>query len=139
MNKTLINSAILSILLVVIVISAYLFSSDKNKTDDKSEMIKTTDSTVLTDDDALKLVKQTWGDCTPDFCTKVYVTSQKLDDKQYLVTAIYRGLRDDSATAMKRVATSTLNGTNWVLGAPVVTHQCATGRGHQDFSNESCR
>lgn len=94
-------------------------------------------STVLTPAEARALVIETWGDCTPDMCSKVVVSTEQKNNQWY-VTATYEGLKDDSTSAMRKVALATYGNNKWSLGQPTESHRCHTNRGHQDFTTESC-
>lgn len=99
----------------------------------------TTTSLILTDSEALALVKSTWGGCEPSTCSKVIVSVNNIGGVTY-VTATYEGLRDDSSSASRRVARAHYDYgyKAWVLETPVDTQRCQPGRGHQDFSAEPC-
>ena len=92
---------------------------------------------MLTQEEARALVLKTWGGCTPDACASVTVTVQN-NNGQYIVTAIYDGLRDDSTRAQKKVAPVYYSNNTWTLGSATVTQRCQPGRGHQDFSSVLC-
>lgn len=94
-------------------------------------------SKTLSSDEARTLVIQTWGDCTPDVCSRVVVTTEQKNNQWY-VTAMYEGLRDDSSAAQRKVAIATHVNNKWTLGTPTVTQSCQKNRGHQDFSSEPC-
>lgn len=91
----------------------------------------------LNQEQARSLVLQTWGGCTPDTCSSVTVTVQN-SNGQYIVTAIYEGLRDDSTSAQKKVAVASYSNNVWTLGEATITQRCQLGRGHQDFSSTPC-
>lgn len=100
-------------------------------------LIKNPTPPELTEDEALELVKSTWGDCTQDTCSRVLVSVSKSESVIY-VTATYEGLRDDSVASGRRVAVATYKDGKWVLGESTNTQRCHLGRGHQDFSSEKC-
>jgi len=88
---------------------------------------------TLTREQARSLVLTTWGGCDPSTCSSVVVTVQN-----NIVTAVYEGLRDDSASSQKKVAIASYVNNIWVLGEATVTQTCQPGRGHQDFSSVPC-
>lgn len=88
---------------------------------------------TLTQELAQSLVLKVWGGCDPSTCSSVAVTVQG-----NTVTAIYEGLRDDSASSQKKVAIASYTNNIWVLGEATVTQTCQPGRGHQDFSSVPC-
>ncbi|OGZ01917.1 MAG: hypothetical protein A2946_02675 [Candidatus Liptonbacteria bacterium RIFCSPLOWO2_01_FULL_53_13] len=96
-----------------------------------------TESSTLSQSVATALAKSAWGDCYPGRCTQFSVTTDSTNGVWY-VTALYKGLYDDSTAAERKVAVATYQNGQWMLGQPTVTWSCAMGRGHQDFSTASC-
>ncbi|MBI2482071.1 MAG: hypothetical protein HYV76_00665 [Candidatus Vogelbacteria bacterium] len=92
---------------------------------------------TFTQEQARTLVLRNWGGCTPDTCGSVTVSVQN-NNGQYAVTAIYEGMRDDSVSAQKKVASAYYNNNVWTLGNATVTQRCQLNRGHQDFSSVPC-
>lgn len=92
---------------------------------------------ILSEIEALALVKTTWGDCPPLECSQVVASVTKQGSIIY-VTATYEGLRDDSQSAERKTAVATYGSGKWTLGEVTVTQQCWPGRGHQDYSSEPC-
>lgn len=86
-----------------------------------------------------EIVIKEWRDCsTPEvWCSDLSVEINKKIDGWY-VTAIYSGLRDDSASAMKKKAQIEFKDGVWKLGKPKITRSCAKGRGHQNFNSIPC-
>jgi hypothetical protein len=133
---------IILVILVIVLAGALAYVTlVKKPTSQKNEQPQNVSeqTPVLTDGAALALVKSTWGDCTPDSCSRVVASVTKQESGTYLVTAIYEGLRDDSSGAQRKVAVATYHNGIWTLGTPTITQQCQPGRGHQDFSSEPCR
>lgn len=94
---------------------------------------------ILTNSEALALVKATWGGCSPDTCSKILVSVNNTEGIIY-VTATYEGLRDDSTSASRKFAPAyyDFGYKTWVLETPINTQRCQPGRGHQDFSSVPC-
>lgn len=94
---------------------------------------------ILTNSEALALVKATWGGCSPDSCSEVLVSVSNTEGITY-VTATYEGLRDDSTSASRKFAPAHYDYgyKTWVLETPINTQRCQPGRGHQDFSSVPC-
>lgn len=94
---------------------------------------------ILTNSEALALVKATWGGCSPDTCSQVFVSVSNTEGITY-VTATYEGLRDDSTSASRQFAPARYDYgyKTWVLETPINTQRCQPGRGHQDFSSVPC-
>jgi hypothetical protein len=106
-------------------------------TSDNYFTITSTAQPTLTQAQAQALVIQSWGGCTPDTCGSVVVTVQN-NNGTFTVTAIYEGLRDDSSSAQKKVASAYYSNGVWALGNATITQRCQPGRGHQDFSAALC-
>ena len=121
-----------AIVIIVILLAVVGYFAFYNKPTQESVVSKT-----LSSDEARALVIQTWGDCTPDTCSRVVVTIEQKNNQWY-VTATYEGLRDDSSAAQRKVATATYVNSKWTLGTPTITQLCQKNRGHQDFSSEPC-
>lgn len=139
MNQKLINIILLALIIILAGALIYVISINKTVLEDNVQYQEVSNSIpLLREAEALTLVKSTWGDCAPDSCSEVVVSITKQDSETYVVTAIYEGLRDDSSSAQKKVATASyVNGT-WILGTATVTQKCQPGRGHQNFSSELC-
>jgi hypothetical protein len=89
---------------------------------------------TITQEQARILVLQTWGGCTPDTCESVTVTAHS-----NYVTAIYEGIRSDSVSAQKKVASAHYSNNVWTLGELIESSQrCQPERGHQNFSPDPC-
>ncbi|MFH1608589.1 MAG: hypothetical protein ABH951_01045 [Patescibacteria group bacterium] len=100
--------------------------------------IQTQKNPILTQTQAENLVLLNWGGCTLDTCGSVVVTVQQNTEGQYVVTAIYKELRDDSIGSQKKEAIVLYQNGVWVLGQPTLTWACQLNRGHQDFSTVFC-
>jgi len=59
-------------------------------------------------------------------------------EKQWLITIIYDGLKDDSVRASKITSIITYQEGQWVVDETTQTQKCWPGRGHQYFSSELC-
>jgi len=89
----------------------------------------------LSQETALELAKEEWGEC--EECDSLEVSVLDGKDGAWYVQAIYDGLRDDSIEAEKKIATAHYVDEAWELGETLVEEQKCY-RGHQDFSTEPC-
>ncbi len=88
-------------------------------------------------DQARNLVKREWGDCREMDCSDLNIVTYTKDGISYIV-AIYSGLRDDSVSAMRKIASVEYIDGNWIFGDISQTYKCYEGRGHNDFSSDKC-
>lgn len=97
------------------------------------------DSPVLTQAQANILANTAWGACSggEDCRSRTVVISQN-SSGQYVVTATYSGIADDSIAAFRYVSIATYANGSWSLGQATKTQQCRINRGHQDFSAAAC-
>ena len=96
-------------------------------------------SPVLTQGEANVLANTAWGVCSGgEDCRSRTVVITTNTQGQYVVTATYSGIADDSIAAFRYVSIATYANGSWSLGQTTKTQQCRMNRGHQDFSAAAC-
>ena len=88
---------------------------------------------------AKEIVVEKWGDCSDSQCSDFKVRVLDGRDGVWYAEATYRGLKDDSVQAIRRVAFVHFIENEWKMGAEQTTqYLCQPGRGQQKFAEDIC-
>lgn len=94
-------------------------------------------SSILSLDKARSLTIEKWGDCQVIGCANLNVITYSRNGISYIV-AIYSGLKDDSVSAIRKIAPMKYVDGDWIFGDVLQNYKCYEGRGHEDFSEDRC-
>ena len=126
---------ILFTIIILTIIGYFAFSTQRTVAPQDDSQFGST--SILSLDEARSLVIEKWGDCRAIDCADLNVITYSRGDISYVV-AIYSGLKDDSVSAIRKIAPMKYVDGNWFFGEIDQTIKCYEGRGHEDFSVEKC-
>ncbi len=126
---------ILFTIIIITIIGYFAFSAQRTVAPQDDSQFGST--SILSLDKARSLVIENWGDCRTIDCASLNVLSYSRGNEIYVV-AIYGGLRDDSVSAIRKVAPIKYVENKWLLGTVTETYKCQNGRGSDDFAKEKC-
>ena len=126
---------ILFTIIIITIIGYFAFSTRRTVAPQDDSQFGST--SLLSLDKARSLVIEKWGDCRAMDCADLNVITYSRGGVSYIV-AIYSGLKDDSVSAMRKIASIEYIDGNWIFGDISQTYKCYEGRGHNDFSSEKC-